>query len=324
MGNLLRVLYRDDSPSKDDIFVDFDNAQPTERELPVYSQVKEVLQYANAILYELQQYKGASNEIREGISNPRNDDLQRRAWEAVCPLVSQLKKYYEFSIALENIVPQLLQELCSNDMTSKQHLESQQALFKQFAEILDFTLKFDDLKMTNPAIQNDFSYYRRTLSQMKMASDDVDRTLDVTNELANRMSLFYAHATPMLKTLSDTTTKFVSENKELPVENTTDCLSTMAKICRVMIENPNYRSKIKNEETVLFCLRVMVGVIILYDHVHHLGAFTRASNIDMKSSIKVLKDQDPGKVEGLLNCLRYTTKHLNDETTPRNIKSMLA
>jgi len=43
----------------------YTDAQPTERELPVYSQVKEVLQYANAILYELQQYKGASNEIRE-------------------------------------------------------------------------------------------------------------------------------------------------------------------------------------------------------------------------------------------------------------------
>ena len=47
----------------------------------------------------------------------------------------------------EAIVPQLLRELCSNDMTPRQHLETQQALFKQFAEILDFTLKFDDLKV---------------------------------------------------------------------------------------------------------------------------------------------------------------------------------
>lgn len=33
----------------------------------------------------------------------------------------------------------------------------------------------------------------------------------MNNELANRISLFYADATPMLKTLSDGTTKFVSE-----------------------------------------------------------------------------------------------------------------
>ena len=47
----------------------------------------------------------------------------------------------------EAIVPELLRELCSNDMTPREHLEIQQALFKQFAEILDFTLKFDDLKV---------------------------------------------------------------------------------------------------------------------------------------------------------------------------------
>jgi len=35
------------------------------------------------------------------------------------------------------------------DMPPRQHLEMQQALFKQFAEIIDFTLKFDDLKVTN-------------------------------------------------------------------------------------------------------------------------------------------------------------------------------
>lgn len=33
----------------------------------------------------------------------------------------------------------------------------------------------------------------------------------MNNEMANRMSLFYAEATPMLKTLSNATTKFVSE-----------------------------------------------------------------------------------------------------------------
>ncbi|OPJ88372.1 hypothetical protein AV530_017713 [Patagioenas fasciata monilis] len=44
---------------------------------------------------------------------------------------------------------------------------------------------------------------------------------------------------------------------------------------------------------------------------------------EMKGCIKVLKDQPPNSVEGLLNALRYTTKHLNDETTSKQIKSML-
>lgn len=328
MGNLLRVLYsrENDSPNRVDIFVDFENTKPTDAELDVWTQVESVLQRTDDILHELKAYRGAASEIRDAISNPQSEDSQQRAWDAVVPIVSQLKRYYEFSTALESTVPVVLAVLCSNDMTPRQHLETQQALFKQFAEILDFTLKFDDLKMMNPTIQNDFSYYRRTLSRMKMAhtEDNVDADLDVTNAEANRMSLFYAHATPMLKVLSDTTSRFVSENKDLPIENTTDCLSTMASICCVMIENPKYRCKIANEETAMFCLRVMVGVIILYDHVHPIGAFAKTSPINIKNCIRVLKLQAPGKVDCLLNALRYTTKHLNDDTTPKAIKNLLA
>lgn len=63
--------------------------------------------------------------------------------------------------------------LCSE--SPLETLEKNQALAKQCAEILSFVLKFDELKMNNPAIQNDFSYYRRTLSRLKMqdpGSDD--------------------------------------------------------------------------------------------------------------------------------------------------------
>ncbi|BFZ17057.1 hypothetical protein BsWGS_20096 [Bradybaena similaris] len=327
MGNLLRILLNNDQPSKssENIFVDFENVQPSQSERPVWLYVKSVLDSAHDILLELQRYRGASEEIRMAISNPKIEDLQDKAWQSVTPLVFKLKDCFEFSLKLERVIPELLRVLCSEDITPREHLEQQQALFKQFAEILDFVLTFDDLKMTTPAIQNDFSYYRRTLSRKKMANEDELLPGDdqVSNELANRMSLFYAQATPMLQSISDATAQFVTQNKDLPVEQTTDCLSMMANICRVMIENPQYRSRIK-EETQLFCLRVMVGVIILYDHVHPVGAFAKTSGIEMKSCIKLLKDQQKGTVESLLNALRYTTKHLQDETTSRTIKNMLA
>ncbi|KAM6350527.1 LOW QUALITY PROTEIN: CYFIP-related Rac1 interactor B [Podargus strigoides] len=299
------------------------DAQPTESEKEIYNQVNVVLKDAEGILEDLQSYRGAGHEIREAIQHPSDEKLQEKAWGAVVPLVGKLKKFYEFSQRLEAGLRGLLGALTSTPYSPTQHLEREQALAKQFAEILHFTLRFDELKMTNPAIQNDFSYYRRTLSRMRINNVPAEGENEVNNELANRMSLFYAEATPMLKTLSDATTKFVSENKNLPIENTTDCLSTMASVCRVMLETPEYRSRFTNEETVSFCLRVMVGVIILYDHVHPVGAFAKTSKIDMKGCIKVLKDQPPNSVEGLLNALRYTTKHLNDETTSKQIKSML-
>ena len=43
----------------------------------------------------------------------------------------------------------------------------------------------------------------------------------------------------------------------------------------------------------------------------------------IRASIKVLKMHDNPHLEGLLNALRYTTKHLNDESTPKEVKKML-
>ncbi|XP_054169051.1 CYFIP-related Rac1 interactor B-like [Oppia nitens] len=326
MGNLLRLLSRDETP-KYDVFVDFENARPTDTEKEVYILVECVLIEANDILSALQTYKGAGTEIREAIGNPLNEEQQIKAWDAVLPLVNKLKHFYQFSLKLEDCVPKVLSALCSGSMSPRQHLETQQALVKQFAEILDFVLKFDDLKMTNPSIQNDFSYYRRTVNRLRIANQDnpifAENNVNISNEVANRMSLFYAQPTPMLKVLSDSTSHFVVNNKELPIENTTETLGTMAKVCQRMIENHEFYSRFQKEDTILFVLRVMVGVIILYDHVHPVGAFVKSSHIDVRGSIKVLKEQPPNVVEGLLNALRYTTRHLNDVTTPKNIKNLL-
>ncbi|KAM4713573.1 CYFIP-related Rac1 interactor A isoform 1-T3 [Anableps anableps] len=349
MGNLLKVLTCTELEQGPNFFLDFENAQPTEGEHEVWNQVNSVLQDSESILTGLQAYKGAGQEIRDAIQNPNDMSLQERAWNSVCPLVIKLKKFYSFSLRLEDALKSLLESLTCPPLTPTQHLEREQALAKQFAEILHFTLRFDELKvcytqintpalphceltedcldvlmqMRIPAIQNDFSYYRRTISRNRINNMNLDIENEVNNEMANRMSLFYAEATPMLKTLSTATTNFVTENKTLPLENTTDCLSTMASVCKVMLETPEYSSRFSSEDTLLFCMRVMVGVIILYDHVHPNGAFTKSSKIDMKGCIKVLKDQPADNVEGLLNALKFTTKHLNDESTPKNIRTML-
>ncbi|NXS19207.1 FA49A protein, partial [Mystacornis crossleyi] len=258
----------------------FLDAQPTDRERVVWNQISAVLQDSESMLADLQAYKGAGQEIRD-----------------VCLLMTVLWKQNQAKLDVfpapflfcasdfysEKALQSLLESLTCPPYTPTQHLEREQALAKEFAEILHFTLRFDELKMRNPAIQNDFSYYRRTISR-------------------NRINNMHVKATPMLKTLSNATTHFVSENKTLPIENTTDCLSTMASVCKVMLETP---SRFTSEETLMFCMRVMVGVIILYDHVHPVGAFSKTSKIDMKGCIKVLKEQPPDSVEGLLNALRY-------------------
>ena len=50
----------------------------------------------------------------------------------------------------------------------------------------------------------------------------------------------------------------------------------------------SYLARLQNKDTGLFCLQVMVGVIILYDHIHPMGAFAKKSSIDVSSQLAIL------------------------------------
>lgn len=64
-----------------------------------------------------------------------------------------------------------------------------------------------------------------------MSTDD----MPVSSELANCMSLFYAQATPMLRVLSEVTSKFVSEHKEIDVQQTTETLGVNVSLSVLII-----------------------------------------------------------------------------------------
>lgn len=61
MGKLLSLLARDDSncctPKTCDVFLDFENAAPTETEKEVFDEVERVLKESEAVLDEIQCYK---------------------------------------------------------------------------------------------------------------------------------------------------------------------------------------------------------------------------------------------------------------------------
>ena len=91
--------------------------------------------------------QGAGKEIREAIADP-SPECQEKAWNTVIPLVEKLKRCYEHSLQLEKIVPRILGQLVGGKLNPTQHLETQQALVKQLAEILEFVLKFDECKVS--------------------------------------------------------------------------------------------------------------------------------------------------------------------------------
>ncbi|CAM2112224.1 unnamed protein product [Caretta caretta] len=108
-------------------------------------------------------------------------------------LTREIENYPHFFLDFEKKTLQsLLESLTCPPYTPTQHLEREQALAKEFAEILHFTLRFDELK-----------------------------------------------------------------NKTLPIENTTDCLSTMASVCKVMLETP-FTTKHLNDESTSKQIRALL------------------------------------------------------------------
>uniref|UniRef100_A0A0V0J7Z3 Protein FAM49B n=1 Tax=Schistocephalus solidus TaxID=70667 RepID=A0A0V0J7Z3_SCHSO len=334
MGNILRLLTSRSEEIKDDvdIFVDFENCQPSEEEYDLWLEINEKLAHTDDVLHLVQNYPGAAAEIRAAIERFSDANAQLQAWKALSPLVQQLRFCYDFGVELAQTIPRLLHALCSDELTVWEHLESQQALFKQFAEILDFIMKFDDLKMTKPSIQNDFSFFRRLRSRRRVnpplyqVSDDgcMRRADDLTDEYCSKMSLFYAEATPMLKLVGRYTTQYQLMESSITCNVTSECLAAMAHICRGLLSKPCLRGRVTKADTLMLCLRVMTGVIILYDHVDPSGVFRKTSKLDVKSCVRLLKEQNPKSVECLLNAIKYSTLHFNDETTPRVIKHLLA
>jgi len=306
-----------------EMIINFEGAEPeSEEEKKIHAEVSAVLEKGPNILDSLQSYQGCEEYIRQAITKPGPEN-DAAAWNAVLPAVDTLKQFYDFSLELEGAFPKLLSALCSQE--PKDALGTQQALAKQLADVFDFVLRFDEAKMVNPAIQNDFSYYRRTLNRMKLSKKDVN--LKIRDELANRMSLFFAYPTPMMNALSETTAKFLGEDSSVSKEKVSEALALMANVCQHMVDIGHF----ENEQTNLFCLRAMTGAIVLYDHLAPAGAFHKKSPINMRGCVTVLKNfQGAGSssgtspAAGLLNAIRFTTKHLNDPETPSNIKQLLA
>ncbi|KAI8583666.1 hypothetical protein K450DRAFT_183099 [Umbelopsis ramanniana AG] len=312
-----------------DVAFDIENATPNDEELFLYNQISSMLvQPAPELLNQLKNYQSASDLIRAAIASPTPEN-ENRAWEAVLPIVDKLRDFYEYAAELEDCLPQLLSMLCSGDVNK--NLEKYQGLTKLLAEILDFVFEFDYLKMRNASLQNDFSYYRRMLQRGRYSNKNTDddgqqsdlRNAMIEDEQANRISLFIAYPTPMLKCVIDTTANYVL--KHSVQKSVCDCLTAIWASCFLAV------SKKRNQrpETAAFCLKVMVVSIILYDHIDPHGAFSKQSPINIKNSVKLIQAinvfniPQNSSASNLMPALRYNSKHLNDDSTPKGVKNLV-
>jgi hypothetical protein len=64
---------------------------------------------------------------------------------------------------LETLFVRMMKYLATNNAQDK--LSGSAAIVSKLAELLSFVVQFDDAKMKNSHLQNDFSYYRRQMGK---------------------------------------------------------------------------------------------------------------------------------------------------------------
>jgi len=219
------------------VSIDFENCSPSASEKEQYDKLETTFVEAERVLKLIEDYKGCQDLARAAMSQPTPQN-EKAAFEGLLVSVESIAAFFNFSKALDKIVQHLLLTLAQNANA----LDTQQALCKQLARVFDFVLRFDDAKMINPAIQNDFSYYRRSLSKHKNKVE-----VKIKDDLANRMSLFFAYPTPMLRVITETTVNMVKSNAIQKTEVVAG-FTLMANVCLEMVE----MAKFSNATTNLF------------------------------------------------------------------------
>jgi len=325
MGQLLRGFLKDGDcdgcgggENQQSFVINFVNAQPTESEKETYDEAEAFLKDCETLLEQLKSFKVAEAETKAAMSKP-SPETERIAWDAVVPNMFKLKEFWDFSKRMGPIVTNIFKKLCAPGASSLvERLDSHQALVKQLAKILDGVFKLDEFKMVNSGMSNDISYFRRKSQALgrKMGRENqrISATYDNIDALdfdtTNNISLFFADPTPFLKALVQSVTTFVHDNTGA-CNVTVDILGTMFKVClklsvlepSEMPENADFKLDAVNK---LFIIRVMVGLVILYDHVNDPnGAFAKGSHISVKDCLKVVREQEDSVSKPLLDVLRF-------------------
>jgi len=280
-------------------FLDFENATPKDDEKATYDQVQVIIDKHDEILDLMSRYKGCTDLIQKAISQPTEENKDR-CWRALLPTAETLKDFYLHSEKLGEVLPLLIDTLFAAD-SQNESLGNKQALTKQLAAIIDFAMFYDDYKMVNPAISNDFSYYRRSMSGMKLQGGVTK--FPITDELANKMSLFFAFPTPMLNVV----TQAVKNDKKLDPQKLIDGFSLVANVCYNLVEFRRFQ----NVKTLMFCLRAAVGATIAVDSIYEPGLFNAKAKkppISPKKCLQILQNFTDAPVTNLISALKYNCK----------------
>ena len=236
-----------------------------------------------------------------------------------------------------------------------QIIQEHMFLMLQLGKILDIVMRFDAEKIRSSSISNDISYVKRQVQvrQKNKAAAVPDKFKEAVNiQTLERLSMFYINATPSLSnTIS--ITRSSTNNPDVTAQQL-ELIVVFCKICKKILLSDGLRGNFKKFNTIGMVQRIMVATALLYDHMSPAGVFCKESAITIKTIVEILQNEagikstrsksmgkkspstSPTNVRSdrasyrelqveagnLLTFLKYSSKHLNDASTPKAIQNI--
>jgi len=272
------------------------DSRPGPSEEKVFARVQESLSKIPHNMKLIEDYTGCQELARKAMSSPSPEN-ERAAFEGLLGAVESISSFFNFTKELEGVVPDLLTAMASSPPTDGGSHLIPEALGFQFAQIMEFALEFDRVRMLRPNLSNDFSYYRRLLPKFNKHPN-----LRIKDDEASGMALFTAEHIPMMNCLCKATARAQEKNAQVG-----RVLAIMANSCRRAIANKRF----SQASTNMTCARAMTAAIVISDHIDIFSVFNKKSPVAVKACILTLKKDFPKEVS-LLNAIRYSTRHFNE------------
>ncbi|KAJ2623691.1 hypothetical protein GGI26_002138 [Coemansia sp. RSA 1358] len=258
------------------------NAQFVEANFP---EGNKLLKAGQVLLQRISGYQDSNEEIRAAISQPTPEN-EEAAWRKIGPSVLLLVECYQYAQNVERLIPDILDELCRQaNYEDPAGTDRSRGLARLLADLMQNAFAFDSLKASIPAIQNDFSYYRRTLSRISKSQNVEIAKYAISHDASNKMSLFYAYHNPMVKAIVDSASQYAKESNNEAI--VLDCLSALA----TGSFNTVKQSKADSAKSERLCVLVLVTCCVLYDWISTPGIGSPQSAINAKAVLDLISER---------------------------------
>jgi len=322
------------------LVLDFDAQPQNEDDQKLYDEATAFLLDAENIISRIEGYESSSALSRKALAEPTAEN-RWHALESVCKNTLEIYHFWRFAKNCSQFIGKFLESFVAQigddqltDPSDQLQLSTRAALVRQFASLISAVIRFDRAKAMANSIQNDLSFYRRIIQSAHQPQTGVGSANDrmyeeklfewkqpaeLTDSVVSTVSFFLASPVPVMQEVCKAIEKISDKSETIQA-----LIPFIPNLYVHLIKKKTFPA---DSEFNFLCLRAMVGFIIVTDRVEPEGAFHSNSVVKINDAISILENfhknhptlNKEEQVYQLVDCLKYWSVHLQDDTTPSKI-----